>query len=234
MFGDADSTVEDGGNPKVLFGLGSGMTVEVVAVLSVDEGWRKLNLGVVVAWKGFELAPKILLVPNEVVELDGVPKALWEVLVSLSKGVVEVVLEVGGNFEGFVGGVSMVGAPKVFDLEGKLKGEEKRLGLGRDSETAVDTLVVGSTVLVGFSSSELSVMKSESLPDSRDDVTSSLDESATIPRAAASEAEKPLMTAEKVRPSRLLSTKVREKICFRRDTESTKIVTCIDQTQNLK
>lgn len=227
--GKAESFVEDGGNPDVLFGLGSARTFEPVVELSVDDGWRKLNLGVVVVWKEFELAPKILFVPNEVVELDGVPKTLWEVLVPFPKGVVELVLEVVGRLNEFVGGANVVGAPKGF-LAGKLNGEEKGLGLSCDP---VDMLVVVLALFVGSSSSELSVMKSE-VPDSRGDRDSSLLDSSTIPQAAASDAVRPLMTAGRVRPRRLLSTKVREKTCFRRDTESIMIVESMDQTLQLK
>lgn len=149
--GKAENPVEDGGNPDVLFGLGSAGNFEPVVELSVDEGWRKLNLGVVVVWKEFELAPKILFVPNEVVELDGVPKMLWGVFVPFPKGVVELVLEVVGRLNEFVGGVNVVGAPKGFPLAGKLNGEEKGLGL---SCVSVDMLVVASALFVGSSSSE--------------------------------------------------------------------------------
>lgn len=37
-FGNAEGPVEDGGNPKVLFGLGSATTVEPVVELIVDKG----------------------------------------------------------------------------------------------------------------------------------------------------------------------------------------------------
>ncbi len=190
-------------------------------------------------WKGFELAPKILFVPNEDAELDGVPKTLGVVLVPLPKGVVELIPEVDGRLNGFVlnafvGGVSVVEAPKGFPLAGKPNGEEKELGSGWFSDGFVNMLVVVSALFVGFSSSESSVMKSELLPDSLGDLDSSLDKSSTIPQAAASDAVTPLMTAGRVRPRRLLSTKVREKTCFRRDTESTRTVRSIDHTPRLR
>lgn len=185
-FGDTESPVEDCGNPKMLFGLGSAITVEPVAGLSLDKGCMKLNLGVVVVGNG--VAPKILLLLKEATELDGVPKALCEVLVPFSNELVEKELEVDGNLNGFVGGISVVGAPKVFVVGGRLNGEENGLGLGSWSGAVADTLVVFPVSFPGVSSSEWSVMKSESLPASGGDIGSSLDESSTIPRAAASDA----------------------------------------------
>lgn len=178
--------------------------------------------------KGVELAPKILVVPNEVAELEGVPKTLGVVLVPFPKGVPELVPEVDGTLNAFVlnafvGGVRVVEAPKGFPFSGKPNGEEKELGLGRVPDRFVNMLVIVSALFVGFSSSESSVMKSELLPDSFGDLDSSLDKSSTIPQAAASDAVTPLMTAGRVRPRRLLSTKLREKTCFRRDTESARM-----------
>ena len=178
-------------------------------------------------------APNVLLLPKEVMELDGVPKTLWEMIGPFWKGFVETVLEVDGILNGFDGGVSVVGAPEVFASEVKPKGDAKGFGLEWFSNTVVDLLVEVWAPLAGFSSSERSVMKSELLPASSGDIASSLDESSTIPLAAAADAVMPLMTAGRVRPRRLLSTNVREKTCFRRNTESTTTVKSINQTPKL-
>jgi len=239
MPGNAGVAVGVDGSPKMGFSPDSAVTEGPVAVGSVDEDWKKLNLGVAVDCKGFVLVANGLLLPKDISDLVGSLEApnksvFGEVLVAFSNGFVEGVVEVSGTPNGFAEGVNAVEVPKLLGLEVESKTEENWFGFVEAVESVVSPVVLGLALVLGISSSEWSVMKSESLPGSSRTVVPSLDESSTMPFTAASDAVTPFMTAERVRSRRLLSTRLREKSCFRREDESATIVRSIDHTPKLK
>lgn len=107
----------------------------------------------------------------------------------------------------------------------------KKLNFGRASGFLVSSLLPSFPFVTAGSSSESPLMNNDSSLVLEGGEFSALEESLTIPSDWACSAPTPLITAASVRPRRLCSTSLLENICFRRGSESIKIVRNIRQIQ---